>query len=919
MVPAPFPPDERLRVQQLLDYGVLDTPPEAAFDDLARLAALACRTPIALVSLVDGTRQWFKAKIGLEASETPREISFCGHAILQPEMMIVPDAAADARFADNPLVTGPPHIRFYAGMPLKTEGGARLGTLCVIDREPRTLTTAQEEQLALLARQVVSQLDIRRTAGRLRDATDEVAFLQQGIEQTQDPMYWLSPAQGFRFVFVNEAAARHYGYPKHELLTMRVPDWNPQITPERLAANWDVIKRQGASVFETQHRLRDGRVVPVEVTANYVAAGGQEYIAGIIRNITERKRIEQALQAKDRHLETAQAIAHVGSWRWDIRTGTEVWSDEFFRIFGHEPGAIPPTYETFLGALHSDDKPRVLAAVSATLAEDRPYEIEFRIVRPDGTVRIVQGRGRVERDEQGLPLYMDGTVLDVTAARQAEQERDVLLYAVDHSLEGLALLDDEGRYTYMNPAHASMYGYTVEQLLGQSWRGLYSADAVAAIEQTVFPVLTRTGRWIGELVGCRATGETFEVEIALQVLEQSASGIPHVLACTCRDIGLRKQAEASRRLLAAIVESSDDAIISKTPDGLVTSWNRGAERLFGYRADEMLGRSVTRLFPGDRLNEEAEILERMAQGNIVEHFETVRLRKDGRSVAVSLTLSPLRDTEGRVVGIAKIARDITRLMQVGAQLRQANDLLERRVAERTAELTQAHARLSGLSRRLVQAQEAERARLSRDLHDEIGQALTALNLNLQVFRGERGRPVSSRITDCLELTEGLLQRVRSMAVDLRPQLLDEVGLAQSLRLYADRQAERYGWRVSFVLEGDDRALADELSVTCYRVVQEALTNIARHAQATAVSVRIRIDEQAVALSVRDNGIGFDPRCPMGDPKAGKGVGLIGLSERVRLAGGRLTVTSAPEAGSTLEVRLPRDEASMTSWAREFLS
>ena len=919
MIPAPFPPDEWLRVQQLLDYGVLDTPPEAAFDDLARLAALACQTPIALVSLVDSTRQWFKASIGLEASETPREISFCGHAILQSELMIVPDAAADERFADNPLVTGAPHIRFYAGMPLKAEGGARLGTLCVIDREPRTITVAQEEQLALLARQVVSQLDMLRMVKRLRDATDEVAFLRQGIEQTQDPMYWLSPAQGFRFVFVNEAAARHYGYPKRELLTMRVPDWNPEITPERLVANWEVIKREGAFTFETQHRLRDGRVVSVEVTANYVAAGGQEYIAGIIRNITERKRIEQALQAKDRHLETAQAIAHVGSWRWDIRTGEEVWSDEFFRIFGHEPGAIPPTYEAFLGALHSDDKPRVLAAVAATLEEDRPYEIEFRIIRPDGTVRIIEGRGLVERDEQGVPLYMDGTVLDVTAARQAEQERDVLLYAIDHSLEGLALLDDEGRYTYMNPAHAAMYGYTVDQLLGQSWRGLYTADAGTVIEQTVFPVLTRTGNWIGELVGRRATGELFEVEVALQVLEQSASGIPHVLACTCRDVTVRKRAAATQRLLAAIVESSEDAIISKTPDGFVTSWNRGAERLFGYRADEMVGRSITRLLPPNRLDEEAEILQRMAQGETVEHFETARLRKDGQSVPVSLTLSPLRDANGRVIGIAKIARDITRLVQVGAQLRQANDLLERRVEERTAELTQAHTRLTGLSRRLVQAQEAERARLSRDLHDEIGQALTALNLNLQVLRGERGRPLSSRITDSLELTEGLLQRVRSMAVDLRPQLLDEVGLERALRLYANRQAERYGWSLSFVLEGDDRVLADDVAVTCYRVVQEALTNTARHAQATSVLVHIRIDEQAIAVSVRDNGIGFDPRVPMGEVNAGKGVGLAGLSERVRLAGGRLTVASAPQAGSTVEVRLPRDEGFLASWAGEFPS
>ncbi|WP_199313515.1 response regulator [Leptolyngbya sp. FACHB-671] len=159
---APLPENEALRLQALNRCEVLDTPPEAAFDDLTRLAAQICQTPVALVSLVDAKRQWFKSKVGLDASETPRNVAFCAHTVLQPEaLLIVPNALADPRFANNPLVTADPHIRFYAGAPLVTPDGFTLGSLCVIDFVPRNLSLEQQETLRVLARQVVTQLELR--------------------------------------------------------------------------------------------------------------------------------------------------------------------------------------------------------------------------------------------------------------------------------------------------------------------------------------------------------------------------------------------------------------------------------------------------------------------------------------------------------------------------------------------------------------------------------------------------------------------------------------------------------------------------------------------------------------------------------------------------------------------------------------
>lgn len=154
--------DEQSRLAALKGYGVLDTPNEAEFDAIVREAARLLGTPIALISLIDADRQWFKAKVGLEASETPRSISFCTHAIRGPEMLVVEDATADERFANNPMVTGDPHIRFYAGMPLKTPSGKRIGTLCVIDSKPHRAPTPQEHaQLAALAEKTILALEER--------------------------------------------------------------------------------------------------------------------------------------------------------------------------------------------------------------------------------------------------------------------------------------------------------------------------------------------------------------------------------------------------------------------------------------------------------------------------------------------------------------------------------------------------------------------------------------------------------------------------------------------------------------------------------------------------------------------------------------------------------------------------------------
>jgi two-component system sensor histidine kinase UhpB len=377
-----------------------------------------------------------------------------------------------------------------------------------------------------------------------------------------------------------------------------------------------------------------------------------------------------------------------------------------------------------------------------------------------------------------------------------------------------------------------------------------------------------------------------------------------------------------RARLAAIVDSSDDAIVGKTLDGVITSWNRGAERLFGYSAAEAVGQHIFLIIPDDRRAEENQVLQRLRRGEKIDHFETLRRAKDGRYVPVSLTVSPIRDSKGVIVGASKIARDITERTLAQDALRRAHEELEERVRLRTAELSQANEWLRNeidqrqrveqerglLFTRLVLAQEDERRRMARELHDQLGQQLTALRLTLETLKAlSSEHPEVHRQVEALQhLARQLDQDIAFRVWELRPAVLDGLGLAAALSEYAGNWSKRFGIRAELhITRPTDERLPLETETTIYRFAQEALNNIVKHARADRVDIVLEHTHQHVSLIVEDNGIGFnaaEARTTVG------GFGLIGMRERAALANADFQIESAPGKGTMIVLRVPTTAA-----------
>ncbi len=420
------PAEEEARLSALAALGVMDSSAEPMFDDLVLLASQLCDAPIALISLVDDTRQWFKARCGLDASETPREFAFCAHALAAPDILEVSDALADPRFADNPLVVGAPGIRFYAGSPLLGSNGQVYGTLCVIDTVARALSQRQREGLGRLSRQVVNQLEAR--ADWLK-AQIQASTLNRLLEAMPDGVVSCG-ADGLLAQFNGAARDWHGTDPR-------------ALPPEQWAEHFDLFESTGTNLLATDqiplmqawrgHTVRDFELVikaagqaPRTVCCNaepLVGADGAALGAvSVMHDVTAERQISTALAEGAARLERALEGAELGLWELRVDKMTMQVDPRGSAMLGLGNQATMKTADEWTGLLHPADREANSAAFVRHLRGAAPtYENEFRVMRANSEPTWLFSKGKItHRDEAGRPTRIIGTFMDISERKRKD-------------------------------------------------------------------------------------------------------------------------------------------------------------------------------------------------------------------------------------------------------------------------------------------------------------------------------------------------------------------------------------------------------------------------------------------------------------------------------------------------------------------
>jgi PAS domain S-box-containing protein len=439
--------------------------------------------------------------------------------------------------------------------------------------------------------------------------------------------------------------------------------------------------------------------------------------------------------------------------------------------------------------------------------------------------------------------------------------------------------DAAGRLTYYNAAAVQLAG-RVPRIGSDEWCAtwrLYRPDGTPLPhDQCPMAVALKTGRPVRgvQAIAERPDGTRVPFMPYPTPLHDATGKIVGAVNMLV-DLTERSHAEQVMQLLASIVESSDDAIVSKDLNGVIVSWNPGAERLFGYTSEEVVGKSVTKLFPPELLHEEDAILERIRRGERIAHYETVRRRKDGSLVDVSLTVSPVRNAAGRVTGVSKIARDIS----------------TRKKAEQD---------------RLRALQDEERRLIANELHDSTAQHLMAIGLNLMRVRADTVGAETLNILDEIDRSlEEASKELRAFTYLLHPPDLQREGLSATLRRYVEGFGTRTGLKISMKLCRSIDQLSLPLQLALLRIVQEALTNVYRHASAKCVSITFRrVGNKRLGLVICDDGQGAEETFEHESGKSLRaGIGIPGMIARMQQFGGNLHIHSGPK-GTAVHATVP---------------
>lgn len=712
------------------------------------------------------------------------------------------------------------------------------------------------------------------------------------------------------------------------------------VAAERPAALLRQAAAETSCALETWSVRRDGSRfwAHVTVTALHNRDGGLLGFGNVVRDASERLRWANAWRTR----REAQHVVQLGSWVWDVPADRMTCSDEVYRLLGVVSRAEPTPVRWLLDRIHPNDVTRVRQAIEHAVRVQTPFSLTHRVIELDGGERVLCWQGYVSRAIEGQVLRMAGTIEDITERARAEAalERES---AVTRLLQQVAVAANEA----VSPSSALQRALELIASFGD-WD---AGQAFMGPEQDG-DALGPTGPWHVRAPERRPEHETtdditrgLDVSLARRVLtthrpewvadvtaqgEHAAGSATAggVRAAFAFPVPLADRVAAVLAFFSARVRSPDDTLLevsrhvgailgrvfereaarnalrlardrfaalfhsSPVPSAITTlaadvflEVNDRFLELVEYPRGEVIGRPSTELGIWNA-GERRATVERLRRNGHLRDLELAIGTRDGEARHVLATLQVI-DLDGETCVLGSMI-DVTARKRAEESIRESRKLMR------------------ALSQQLLDVQEEERTRIARDLHDQVGQALTAVKLTLEALQRAGGDParVATMVEEGIGAVDHTIQQVRSLSFDLRPSLLDDLGLGAAVASYVKRRVLATGLDARVTVQPAAAGAPKHVQTACFRILQEALTNVLRHAQARRVDVELRSDDDTLELLVRDDGIGLGPRPPESGVARKRGLGLVGMRERALLAGGNFEIESRAGRGTTIRVRLP---------------
>jgi len=884
------PANENKRIEALNSYNVLDTLPEKEYDAITRLASYICQVPIALISLVDEDRQWFKSKIGLDVGETPRADAFCQYTILDDQILEINDALQSDTFKDNRLVTGAPDIRFYAGAPLIDPAGHRLGSLCVIDRVPRKLTDDQKDALRTLADEVMSHFQLKKQ----KQALEASLAVHKDFYRlfNSSPEVHLVADRDSNIELINDSIESVLGYTPEQAIGKSL--WQfvaGQNRDQFVPVIEKAITSKQAFEIETETVTADNQIKWISWCA--ITKEGKWYASG--RDVTYQKKLLAELE----QLSLVASKVYNGVVISNAKDEVLWINDAFERITGYGLKEVEHKYlrDILKGVPTPEQKPKLDLAIS----KKESYQADLLISRKDRSQVWISVINSVVYNAEGEIDKFIRIIIDISLRKNAEKDLDILSFAARKSPSGTLIRDKDGKVIWMNEALEQMFGYSLNEVLGKTLgKRLMGKDSNEDDFNKAVEAVLQKKSYELELKIYRKDGTPIWVFLSNSPLLNELGDVERQITVAV-DVTERKNAEEQLKLLSLVASSTTSGVVINNRNGEVEWINSAFEKITGYSLDDVKNKHLGDTLQGELTD--VSIIERsrrLSKNKQSFEVDLLSYRKDGQPLWLTIINSVILTPDGEVDKYIEVIIDISSKKKVELELISAK--------EQAVQLNRAKDMFISVMSHEIRTPLNAVIGMSRLLLDNNPLESQKENLDILQFSAEN---LMTLINDVLDFT-----KIETGNIELEQA---NVNLRDMVHRVVSSMQFRTNDHSIYLKENVDPALPEFVIADSARLVQILLnivSNAIKFTEKGGVTIELKVLEETgtnarIRFAVTDTGIGIandklgtifesfkQAEADTTRKYGGTGLGLAISKRLVELHDSRLNVDSVLGQGST---------------------